>query len=467
MKKLPKDFIFGGATAAYQAEGATKKDGKGAVAWDKFLEENYWFRAEPASDFYNQYPIDLELAEKFGVNGIRISIAWSRIFPKGYGEVNQKGVEFYHKLFAECFKRNVEPFVTLHHFDTPEVLHSNGDFLNRENIEHFVNYSKFCFEEFKEVNYWTTFNEIGPIGDGQYLVGKFPPGVKYDLAKVFQSHHNMMVSHAKVVKLFKDNNYNGEIGIVHALPTKYPYDENNPKDVRAAELDDIIHNKFILDATYLGEYSAKTMEGVNHILSVNGGKLDLREEDFEILRAAKDLNDFLGINYYMSDWLTEFDGETEIIHNGTGAKGSSKYEIKGVGKRKSNENIPRTDWDWIIYPKGLYDQIIRIKNDYPNYKKIYITENGLGYKDIFEDNTVYDDERIDYIKQHLEALSDAITDGANVKGYFLWSLMDVFSWSNGYEKRYGLFYVDFETQKRYPKKSAYWYKEVAESGEIK
>lgn len=467
MKKLPKDFIFGGATAAYQAEGATKKDGKGAVAWDKFLEENYWFRAEPASDFYNQYPVDLELAEKFGVNGIRISIAWSRIFPKGYGEVNQKGVEFYHKLFAECFKRNVEPFVTLHHFDTPEVLHSNGDFLNRENIEHFVNYSKFCFEEFKEVNYWTTFNEIGPIGDGQYLVGKFPPGVKYDLAKVFQSHHNMMVSHAKVVKLFKDNNYNGEIGIVHALPTKYPYDENNPKDVRAAELDDIIHNKFILDATYLGEYSAKTMEGVNHILSVNGGKLDLREEDFEILRAAKDLNDFLGINYYMSDWLTEFDGETEIIHNGTGAKGSSKYEIKGVGKRKSNENIPRTDWDWIIYPKGLYDQIIRIKNDYPNYKKIYITENGLGYKDIFEDNTVYDDERIDYIKQHLEALSDAISDGANVKGYFLWSLMDVFSWSNGYEKRYGLFYVDFETQKRYPKKSAYWYKEVAESGEIK
>ena len=465
-KRLPEDFIFGGATAAYQAEGATKTDGKGRVAWDTFLEENYWYTAEPASDFYNQYPVDLKLCEEFGINGIRISIAWSRIFPNGYGEVNPKGVEFYHKLFAECKKRKVEPFITLHHFDTPEVLHSNGDFLNRENIEHFLNYAKFCFEEFTEVNYWTTFNEIGPIGEGQYLVGKFPPGIKYDFEKLFQSHHNMVLAHAKAVNLFKKNGYHGEIGMVCALPTKYPYDPNNPEDVRAAELDDIIHNKFILDATFKGEYSKETMEGVNHILKVNGGKLDLREEDFEELKAAKDLNDFLGINYYMSDWLTEYDGENEIVHNATGNKGSSKYQLKGIGQRKANESIPRTDWDWIIYPKGLYDQIFRVKRDYPNYKKIYITENGLGYKDVFEDNTVYDNARIDYIRQHLEVISDAIRDGANVKGYFLWSLMDVFSWSNGYEKRYGLFYVDFETQKRYPKKSAYWYKKVAETKEI-
>ena len=257
--------------------------------------------------------------------------------------------------------------------------------------------------------------------------------------------------------------YKGGIGVVHALPTKYPLDPKNPADVRAAELEDIIHNKFILDATYLGRYSAETMEGVNHILSVNGGILDLREEDFEALEAAKDLNDFLGINYYMSDWMEAFDGETEIIHNGKGEKGSSKYQIKGVGRRVAPDYVPRTDWDWIIYPQGLYDQIMRVKKDYPNYKKIYITENGLGYKDEFVDNTVYDDGRIDYVKQHLEVLSDAIADGANVKGYFIWSLMDVFSWSNRYEKRYGLFYVDFETQERYPKKSAHWYKKVAET----
>jgi 6-phospho-beta-galactosidase len=218
-----------------------------------------------------------------------------------------------------------------------------------------------------------------------------------------------------------------------------------------------------LDATYLGHYSDKTMEGVNHILAENGGELDLRDEDFQALEAAKDLNDFLGINYYMSDWMQAFDGETEIIHNGKGEKGSSKYQIKGVGRRVAPDYVPSTDWDWIIYPEGLYDQIMRVKNDYPNYKKIYITENGLGYKDEFVDNTVYDDGRIDYVKQHLEVLSDAIADGANVKGYFIWSLMDVFSWSNGYEKRYGLFYVDFDTQERYPKKSAHWYKKVAET----
>ena len=465
-KLLPKDFIYGGATAAYQAEGAVHTDGKGPVAWDKYLAENYWYTAEPASDFYHQYPVDLELAEQFHINGIRISIAWSRIFPEGYGTVNPKGVEFYHRLFAECHKRHVEPFVTLHHFDTPAALHEKGDFLNRENIDHFVEYAKFCFKEFPEVRYWTTFNEIGPIGDGQYLTGKFPPGIRYDLAKVFQSHHNMVTAHARAVLAYKEAGYPGEIGVVHALPTKYPYDPNDPADVRAADLEDIIHNRFILDATYLGHYSEHTMAGVRHILEVNGGTLDLRKEDFEALEAAKDLNDFLGINYYMSDWMRAFDGETEITHNAKGDKGGSVYQIKGVGRREFDVDVPRTDWDWMIWPQGLYDQIMRVRKDYPNYKKIYITENGLGYKDEFVDDTVYDDARIDYVRQHLNVISDAIRDGANVKGYFIWSLMDVFSWSNGYEKRYGLFYVDFETQKRYPKKSAYWYKRIAETGVI-
>ncbi len=273
----------------------------------------------------------------------------------------------------------------------------------------------------------------------------------------------MMVAHAKAVKLYKEQGYKGEIGVVHALPTKYPFDKNNPEDVRAAELEDIIHNKFILDATYLGKYSDKTMEGVQHILNVNGGQLDLRDEDFEVLDAAKDLNDFLGINYYMSDWMRGYEGECEITHNGKGEKGASKYQLKGVGQREFDIDVPRTDWDWMIYPQGLYDQIMRVKKDYPNYKKIYVTENGLGYKDEFKNDTVEDDARIDYVKQHLEVIADAIQDGANVKGYFIWSLMDVFSWSNGYEKRYGLFYVDFETQQRYPKKSAYWYKQLAET----
>lgn len=466
--KLPEDFIFGGATAAYQAEGATSKDGKGRVAWDTYLEENYWYTAEPASDFYNQYPVDLKLSEEFGVNGIRISIAWSRIFPEGYGEPNQKGIEFYHNLFDEAKKRGVEPFVTLHHFDTPEVLHKNGDFLNRENIDHFVNYAEFCFEEYKDkVNYWTTFNEIGPIGDGQYITGKFPPGIKYDFEKTFQSHHNMMLAHARAVKLYKDKSYDGEIGIVHALQTNYPYNPEDPEDVKACELQDVLQNKFLLDATYKGEYSQETLKGVQHILDVNGGELDIREEDLSIFSDTKDSNDFLGINYYMSDWIRAYNGESEIRHNSTGDEGSSVYRLKGIGEKVFDVDVPRTDWDWMIYPEGLYDQIMRIKKDYPNYKKIYITENGLGYKDNFENGEIDDEARIDYVREHFKAIHQAIEDGANIKGYFIWSLMDVFSWSNGYEKRYGLFYVDFDTQERFPKKSAYWYKDLSETKVIK
>ena len=141
--------------------------------------------------------------------------------------------------------------------------------------------------------------------------------------------------------------------------------------------------------------------------------------------------------------------------------------VKGIGERIYKEGLPRTDWDWLIYPKGLYDLLMRIKEDYPNYHAIYITENGMCYKDTFEDGKIFDERRIDYVKQYMEALADAIADGVNVKGYFLWSLMDVFSWSNGYNKRYGLFYVDYDSQKRYPKLSAYWFKGLARTKEIK
>lgn len=141
--------------------------------------------------------------------------------------------------------------------------------------------------------------------------------------------------------------------------------------------------------------------------------------------------------------------------------------VKGIGERIYKEGLPRTDWDWLIYPKGLYDLLMRIKEDYPNYHAIYITENGMGYKDTFEDGKIFDEPRIDYVKQYMEALADVIADGVNVKGYFLWSLMDVFSWSNGYNKRYGLFYVDYDSQKRYPKLSAYWFKGLARTKEIK
>ncbi|MGG5341834.1 6-phospho-beta-galactosidase [Enterococcus sp. AZ192] len=462
---LPEDFIFGGATAAYQAEGATKEGGKGAVAWDEFLEKQGRFSPDPASDFYHQYPEDIRLCEQFGVNGIRLSIAWTRIFPSGNGTVNQEGVDFYHNVFAECKKRNVTPFVTLHHFDTPKPLFDKGDFLNRETMEAFVKYAEFCFEEFSEVKHWSTFNEIYPVATNQYLLGVFPPSIKFDFTKVIQCLHNMMVTHAKTVNLFKEKGYAGQIGVVHSLETKYPATDSL-EDQHAAFLDDALSVRFLLDATYLGYYSEETLKALDEICEANQASYSFSEEDFEVMKKASTRNDYLGINHYQCHFVKAYNGESEIYHNGTGDKGTSVYRVKGIGERIYKEGLSRTDWDWLIYPEGMYDMLMRIKKDYPSYKQIYITENGMGYKDDFEDGVIMDGPRIEYLKVYLEAISRSIQEGVNVKGYFLWSLMDLFSWTNGYNKRYGLFYVDFDTQKRYPKESAYWYKFVSQTKTI-
>ncbi|HCS93080.1 MAG TPA: 6-phospho-beta-galactosidase [Bavariicoccus seileri] len=460
-RTLPEDFLMGGATAAYQVEGATTADGKGPVAWDTFLVEKGRYTAEPASDFYNQYPVDIELCKKFKIDSLRMSIAWSRIFPRGYGEVNQKGIDYYHNVFAECKKNGIIPFVTIHHFDTPKNLFDDGDFLNRENIEHFVNYAKFCFDEFEEVHYWSTFNEIYPAATNQYLTGAFPPEIQFDLKKTVTALHNMMYAHARAVNIFKEGDYEGEIGVVHSLEPKYPASDA-PEDKHAAELDDALSIKFLLDATYLGYYSEHTKRCIDEILEANGTSVTFDDNDFVEMKKAANRNDYLGINNYVSHWVKAYNEESQIFYNTTGTKGTHVYRIKGIGERIRRDDLPRTDWDWLIYPQGIYDLLVRIKEDYPNYNKIYITENGLGYKDEFDDGVVLDEPRIDYLRGYFNYISKAIDDGVNVKGYFIWSLMDVFSWINGYNKRYGLFYVDFETQKRYPKESAYWYKYVSE-----
>lgn len=464
MYKFDNDFIFGGATAAYQAEGAAREEGRGPCIWDEYLNRpESKFNGDIASDFYHKYNEDLSLSKEFGVNGIRISISWSRVIPDGVGKVNEKGIEFYNNLIDECLKTGVEPFVTLHHFDTPLNLFKNGDWLDRENINHFVNFAKVCFDNFGDrVTKWITFNEPWAVAQNGYIAGNFPPSIKYDIEKAVQSMHNMMVAHSKVVELYKSMNLKGEIGIVHTLEGKYPITDSK-EDKLAAKIDYTISNKFMLDACFKGAYDEETLSIVKETLNKNNGELKIYEDDMEVIEKASKNIDFLGMNYYSSHFLKAYDGESNIYHNGTGEKGTSIFALKGIGERVNNPEVETTDWDWPIYPKGLYDMLVRIKNDYPNYKKVYITENGMGYKDDFVDGKIDDTPRIDYIKRHLEALLKAKDEGVNVKGYFVWSLMDVLSWSNGFNKRYGLFYIDFDNQKRYPKKSAYWFKKMSDT----
>ena len=464
VQKLPRDFVWGGATAAYQVEGSTQVDGKGKTMWDDYLEKQGRFSPDPASDFYNQYPEDIGLAKKYGLNAVRVSIAWTRIFPEGYGQVNQKGVEYYHKLFKECLDNGIEPYVSLHHFDSPKTLFDNGDWLNRKNIDYFVDYARFCFNEFKEVKNWFTINELISLAYSQYIAGTFPPNHHFDVTSAIQAEHNELVAHARVVNLYKELGLPGRIGLIHVIQPVYPI-STSTEDKHAAKLQDAFLNKFLLDGTFLGYYSDDTMASINEILQLNNAHLDIQDGDLDILAKAASQNDIFGLNYYQNQFIKAYHGESENHFNGTGDKGTSSFKFKGVGETVKKPGVPTTDWDWNIFPQGLYDTLKRISHDYPNCKTIYVTENGLGYKDKFvsPDKIIDDTPRIDFIDQHVAALLKARSEGVNVQGYFVWSLQDQFSWANGYNKRYGLFYVDFKTQKRYVKKSALWFKELADT----
>ncbi|MFZ2755566.1 MAG: 6-phospho-beta-galactosidase [Atopobiaceae bacterium] len=463
--RFPDDFVFGGATAAYQCEGASKADGKGRILWDAFLEREGRFSPDPACDFYHRYPEDLRLAQEYGINGIRVSIAWSRIFPAGSGAVEPRGVRFYHDLFAECRRRGVEPFVTLHHFDTPENLQNDGGWLNPSNVDKFVDYARFCFEEYPEVRYWITINEPTSMSEQQYVSGTFPPGEKNNFGKAIAAEHAMNLAHARVVNAYKELGLPGEIGVVHALQTVYPYDPDKPGDVHAAALLDAFENRFYLDGTLAGEYSPETMALLGEICAANGQPMVTpSDEERAVLAKAASQLDFVGINYYFSKFEKEYHGKSEVIHNGTGAKGSSVNRLQGIGEERLRPGIQTTDWDWPIYPQGLYDQLMRLGTEY-HARKVYITENGVGMKESLGagESTIDDQKRIDYISDHLSEALRAIESGVDVRGYFVWSLMDMFSWTNGYNKRYGLFYVDFDTQERHPKASARWFRRVAQT----
>lgn len=463
VKKLPKGFYLGAAAAAYQVEGATKEDGRGQNMWDVYLAKHGQYSPDPASDFYHRYPEDIALAKEFGLNAIRLSISWVRLFPKIDGPVNESAVAYYHDLFKTCLDYGITPFVALHHFDSPQEMLEEGDWLNRKNIDRFIKYAKFCFLTFPEIKNWFTINELISLASGQYLGGQFPPNHHFNVSEAIQAEHNMLVAHARAVIAYHDLNLPGRIGCIHALKTGYP-NSNRIEDIQACKRYDAYNNRFLLDGTLLGEYQSETMQLLQEVLQANDASLTILPEDLAILKKAAPLNGMFGMNYYRSEFVREYHGESIDQFNSTGKKGTSAFKFKGVGEFVKRPEVPTTDWDWNIYPRGLFDMLMRIKRDYPNVPTIFLTENGMALKEqLNKEKTVDDSRRIDFIDQHLEQVLKARQAGVNIQGYFVWSLQDQFSWANGYNKRYGLFYVDFETQKRYPKKSAYWFKQLGAS----
>ncbi len=433
---FPKDFLWGTATSAYQIEGAANEDGKGPSIWDVFshtpgkiyMNQN----ADIATDHYHRYEEDIKIMKEIGLNAYRFSISWPRVMPDGRKK-NEKGMNFYEKLVDKLLENEITPFITLYHWDYPYALYERGiDWTHPDSAFYFRDYAAAMFERLGDrVKLWTTHNEPWCAAFLGYYFGEHAPGHK-DLQEAIYAAHNILRSHALALEAFREIVKDGKIGIVH-MAIKVEPASDKEGDIRAAELADQAINGWFLQPLKEGKYP----EDLRRLLESKGIKVP--DEDLDI--AAKPM-DLFGVNYY-TRLLIKSCPECEL-----------GYDI-------ARGPLPKTEMGWEIYPQGLYDTL---KRYYELFEiPLYITENGIACKDEIEGDAVNDECRIDYLKKHFEMALKALKGGVDLKGYFIWSLLDNFEWTHGYSKRFGIVYVDYKTLRRIPKKSAIWLKEFLKS----
>lgn len=456
-----KDFLWGSGTAAYQCEGGWNKDGKGVGEWDYFNHKSplniHNEDGDVASDFYHRYKEDIDLMAAGNQNTYRFSISWARIFPDGYGKVNQKGIDFYNEVINYCLEKKLEPNVTLFHYDLPLNLAKQGGWLNKNVTNYFNDYAKICFQAFGDrVKLWSTINEPRYYSYCTNMVGNYPPNRHNDLQSYFQFQYNLMLASAKAIRTFRELNIDGKIGIVHDNGS-VELDPTTDDKERVYKLADFFYNRMILVPALEG----KLPEELDEMMKEFNFLLYEDPEDEEIF--SKGIGDYLGLNLYNRQYVKDWEsGETEIFHNNRGAQSNSLegIRLKGLFESSFDKEVRRNQWGREVNPRVMYSSLIEIKEKYNN-PMILITENGHGiYENPDRDGYVKDDERIEIFEKFLEYMLKAKDEGVNVKGYYHWSTMDLYSWINGYEKRYGLVRVDFDNNlERIPKKSYYWFKD--------
>lgn len=447
-----KDFVWGQATSSYQIEGGTRQDGKGLDIWDVFCSEEgkvfEWHTGDVACDHYHRFKEDVALMKQIGVKAYRFSINWSRIFPNGEGNVNPLGVQFYHNLIDELIQAGIEPYITLYHWELPYELHKKGGWMNREIVEWFSDYAAFVVKEYSsKVKYYFTFNEPQCFIGLGYLSGIHAPGLKTSVKDTFTMAHYVLMAHGMAVKKMREvAKQTIFIGIAPTSSMSYP-DSEKEEDIQAARIHAMrcnpdIHNwtwnvTWWSDPVFFGQYPEDGMKLYKEYLP------EIKAEDMKLI--AQPL-DFYGQNIYNGNRIKMGkNGEPEVV--------------------KRYEGFPKTALGWPITPESLYWGPYFL---YERYKKpIYITENGLSCHDVISlDGKVHDPNRIDFVGRYLRELKRASKDGVDIQGYFHWSLLDNFEWHSGYAERFGMIYVDYLTQKRILKDSAYWYGQVIkENGE--
>lgn len=436
MTKLPSDdstnhfppgFVWGVATSSFQIEGAADADGKGASIWDEFCRVPGAIadasNGERACEHYLRWAEDLDLIASLGVDAYRFSVSWPRVRPGGAGAWNEKGLAFYDRVIDGLLERGIKPYLTLNHWDLPAELQANGGWANRDTVHRFVEYAAGMAERVGDrVASITTHNEPWVVAMLGHETGIFAPGIK-DRAMAMQVSHHLLLSHGLALSAIRAQGCSARLGIVLNVSPIQPA-TGSAADLHKAHLEDGRLVRWYMDPLFKASYPQDVLE----FLGDDAPRVE--PGDMQAIAAPMD---FLGINYYSRSVVSAID--------------DWKFHDSGYGV---------TDMGWEIYPRGLTDVLLRLQHDYP-VPPLYVTENGGAFKDRLVDGRINDSERTDYIARHIDAVADAIRQGVRMQGYMVWSLLDNFEWASGYEKRFGIVHVDYETQRRTPKGSALWY----------
>jgi beta-glucosidase len=451
---FPQGFTWGAATAAYQIEGAVRADGRGPSVWDTFSHLPGNVRGgdtgDIASDSYHRYREDVALMASLGLRAYRFSVPWPRVQPDGRGAVNQRGLDHYRALIDELSAHDIAPAVTLYHWDLPQALQDSGGWAARDTAQRFAEYAAIVAAALGDrVTRWITVNEPQVVASHGYRTGEHAPGVR-DAAAAAAATHHLLLGHGLAAQAVRVAAPGVPVGITFDM---HPVQVQDGSDLveQAREITDASLNGLFLDPVLQGSYPGAARPDLvppPHLIAAG---------DMETISQPLD---FLGVNYYSCIYLRA--GDPADLRRGeelsrAGAPGVVEYRPAG---------LPRTAMGWLVDPEGLYDVLMRLSKDAPGLP-LFVTENGCAAEDyVNPDGEVNDVERVSYLHRHLDAAARAIRDGASLAGYFVWSLLDNFEWARGYQKRFGIVFVDFGTQRRVPKASARFYSEVIRANAV-
>jgi beta-glucosidase len=442
---FPQGFLWGASTSAYQIEGAAREDGRGASMWDTFAHTpgkvHRGDNGDVAADHYHRVAEDVALMGELGLRAYRFSIAWPRVVPDGRGAVNARGLDFYRRLVELLLESGIEPVPTLYHWDLPQPLQNAGGWPARETAYRFAEYAGVVFDALGDrVGTWLTLNEPWCTAFLGYGLGRHAPGIR-DAQQAVTAVHHLLLAHGLAVDELRRRAPAAEIGVaLNVEPYRAASDDE--ADVAAARLADGMQNRIFLEPILAGRYPVDVLDHLAGLVDLD----HIRPGDERTISAPIDV---LGVNYYRP-------GRVGAERNG---------HLRGWSAWPGDERIvvvpqdaPHTSMGWPVDASGLSELLGRLHREYG--LPMIVTENGAAFDDVLHGDGVHDDDRISYLEQHVRAAHGAIEQGVDLRGYFVWSLLDNFEWSEGYAKRFGLVYVDYATQRRIPKDSAGWYRDV-------